>query len=110
MSFNTVQNCQINLDLLEEVSSKLVTNWSSFLEEEFVSAISKCNNLSIGGPDKLSWKYLKRCVKDVTFLRKLIAIANTCIELGHWPSHFKVSTSIIIPKLNKKLYDFLKTF
>jgi len=37
-------------------------------------------------------------------------IANVCFELGHWPLHFKVSTSIIIPKPNKKSYDSLKAF
>lgn len=110
MSFNAAQNCQINLDLLEEVLSKLVTNWSPFSEKEFVSAISKCNNLSTPGLDKSSWRNLKRCVKDITFLKKLIANANACIKLGHWPSHFKVLTFIIISKLNKKLYDFLKAF
>ena len=52
----------------------------------------------------------KRCVKDVTCLRKFIDIANACIELGHWPLHFKVSMSIIIPKPNKESYDSLKDF
>ena len=33
-----------------------------------------------------------------------------CIELGYWPSHFKRSTMIIIPKPNKKLYNLPKVF
>ena len=33
-----------------------------------------------------------------------------CFELGYWPSHFKTSTSIIIPKPNKELYDSPKAF
>ena len=37
-------------------------------------------------------------------------IADMCFELGHWPSHFEISTSIIIPKPNKKLYNFPKLF
>ena len=84
--------------------------WGLFSEEKFTSAIAKCNNSSTPEPDKLSWKYLKRCVNDVTCLRKLINIGNTCIELGHWPSHFKVSISIIIPKPNKKSYNSSKAF
>ena len=35
---------------------------------------------------------------------------NSCIDLGYWSSHFKKSTSIIIPKPNKPLYDTPKTF
>jgi len=43
-------------------------------------------------------------------LKKIINIADLCLELGYWPLHFKVSTSIIIPKPNKNLYDFPKAF
>jgi len=43
-------------------------------------------------------------------LKKIVNIADVCFELDHWPSYFKVSTSIIIPKLNKELYDSPKAF
>jgi len=33
-----------------------------------------------------------------------------CIDLGHWPSHFKTSMTIIIPKPNKELYDSPNSF
>lgn len=33
-----------------------------------------------------------------------------CIELGHWPSHFKTLAFIIIPKPNKVLYNSSKAF
>ena len=39
-----------------------------------------------------------------------INIANSCIDLSHWPSHFKKSMSIIILKTNKSSYDISKTF
>jgi len=32
------------------------------------------------------------------------------INLGYWPSHFKMSNSIIIPKLNKASYNSSKIF
>jgi len=72
--------------------------------------ITKCNNLLTPRLDKLSWKHVKRCVKNVTYFRKLINISNTCIKLGHWLSYFKVSISIIISKPNKESYDSLKAF
>ena len=43
-------------------------------------------------------------------LKRIINIADACFELGYWPSHFKTSTSIIIPKPNKELYNFPKSF
>jgi len=43
-------------------------------------------------------------------LKKIVNIADMCFELGHWTSHFKVSTSIIIPNPNKESYDSPKAF
>jgi len=53
MSFNTAQNLQIDLDLLGELESKPVKRWGPFSEEEFISAIAKCNNSSTLGLDKV---------------------------------------------------------
>ena len=51
--FNTTQNCQIDLDFLEEFESKPVKKWGPFLEEEFISVITKCNNLFTPELDKV---------------------------------------------------------
>jgi len=79
------------------------------LRKEFFLAILKCGNDSTSGPDKLSWRYIKKIIKDMEYLNKIINIANVYIELGYWPS-IKTSISIIIPKSNKKSYDIPKTF
>jgi len=84
--------------------------WTWFLEEEFKSAIIKYNNSSTPGSDKLSWSYLKVIVNDILCLKKFNNIANVCINLGHWLSHFKLLLSIIISKPNKTLYNFPKLF
>ncbi|KAJ3518375.1 hypothetical protein NMY22_g13710 [Coprinellus aureogranulatus] len=39
-----------------------------------------------------------------------VAIANACIDVGHWPKHFKDSLSVIIPKPNKPAYSTPKAF
>ena len=75
-----------------------------------MKAIAKCNNLSALEPNKLSWCYLKVIIKNKACLGKFIDIANTCFEIGWWLLHFKSLTMIIIPKLNKKLYDSPKSF
>ena len=62
------------------------------------------------GPDKISWCYLKSILKQDTYLYNLINIANVYILLGHWPTHFKLSSTIIIPKPNKPTYDHPKSF
>jgi len=109
-SFNMAQDHQINIRVLNEISDKVSMVWVSFSKAKFISSINKCNNLSFSGLDKLMWKHLKCIVKDNMCLKKTINIADTCFELGHWPLHFKVFTSIIIPKPNKKSYNFSKAF
>ena len=43
-------------------------------------------------------------------MSRIINIADACINLGHWPKYFKVSTTVVIPKPNKTSYDTPKTF
>ena len=60
--------------------------------------------------DKLSWKHLKRIIRDDTCFRKFVDIVNVCIDLEHWLVHFKVPTTIIILKPNKESYNSPKAF
>jgi len=75
-----------------------------------MQAISKCNNSSTPGPDKLSWCHLKFIINQDKCLINIINIANVCFNLGHWPNYFKYSSTIIIPKPNKTSYDQAKSF
>ena len=84
--------------------------WLPFSEAEFINAISKYNNLSIPRLDKLLWRHLKTIINNPRYLKKFMNIADTCFELRYWPLHFKISTSIIISKSNKELYNSLKLF
>ena len=110
LSFNTAQYYLIDKNVLNEIVQFSSLFWTHFLEEKFTSAIAKCNNESASGPNKLTWRYLKHIIKDKLCLKNIINIANACIEVGHWPSHFKSSTTIVIPKPNKTLYDSPKSF
>ena len=100
----------MDVDVLDEIIDKLTSPWPPFSKEEFKIAITNCNNVSTPGLDKLSWSHLKIILKDNECLNSIICIANTCIELGYWSLHFKRSTTVVIPKLNKKSYDTPKSF
>jgi len=95
---------------LEEILDKITTEWLLFSKEEFLSSINKYSNYLTPGPDRLSWRYLKAIIKNLACLNNIINIANMCIELEYWPSHFKMFIPIIISKLNKVLYDTPKMF
>jgi len=74
------------------------------------TCIWHCSNSSTPGPDKLSWSHLKIILKDDNCLSNIISIANACINLDYWPSHFKRSTMVIIPKSSKQSYNSPKSF
>ena len=58
----------------------------------------------------MSWSHLKIILKNNKCLNNIISIANTCIDLSYWPFYFKRSTTVIIPKSNKPLYNSPKLF
>ena len=96
--------------MLEEISDKEPIMWPPFSKEELINAIEECNSSSTPRPDKLSWKYLKKIVNNEECINKFIDIANTCIDIGYWLSHFKVLSTIIISKPNKASYNFPKSY
>ena len=109
-SFNMAIFRQVNSNILNKVICKPTQGWNPFSWHEFKSAINKCKNSSSLGPDRLIWHHLKIIIANDDCLSRIINIANSCIELGHWPKYFKVSTTIIIPKPNKSSYDHPKAF
>ena len=66
--------------------------------------------MSTPEPDYISWRHLKVVVDDDKYLSNIVNITNMCIDLSHWPSHFKMSTLITIPKPNKVFYNSPKIF
>lgn len=84
--------------------------WDSFSKEEFKTTISKCNDSYISRLDKILWKILKQVINNDLYLIFIINIVNACINLGYWPSYFKMLILIIITKPNKILYDSSKSF
>jgi len=109
-SFNMALFHQVDFNILNEVARKPTQEWNPFSRHKFKSAISKCKDSSSPGPDRLMWRHWKIIIANDDCLSRIINIANTCIELGHWPKYFKVSTTIVIPKPNKSSYDHSKAF
>jgi len=87
-----------------------MTLWNLFSKEEFKHTINKCNNLSVPGLDKLLWYHFKAILKQNDYLSNIINIADVCINLEHWPNHFKRLSIVVIPKPNKQSYNHSKSF
>ena len=109
-TFNIALHHQVDAEILNELDQKPSQSWGFFSKFEFLSAISNCADSSAPGPDRLTWRHWKNIVKNDACLSNVINIADACINLGHWPNHFKMSTTIIIPKPNKQSYDNPKAF
>ena len=109
-SFNNALHRQVDANILNEIECKPCQPWNTFSSHEFKSAILKCSDSSAPGPDKMSWRHWKLILSNDDCLSKIINIADACINLGHWSEHFKVSTTVVIPKPNKQSYDNPKAF
>ena len=109
-SFNTTLHRQVDFNILNEVERKPCQVWNQFSRYEFKSAIHKCIDSSVPGPDKMSQRHQKLIIKNNDCLSKIINIADACINLGHWPKYFKISTTVVIPKPNKISYNNPKAF
>ena len=66
--------------------------------------------MSTPGLDKLSWRHLKSILNDKDYISSVIKIANAYINLGYWPNHFKLLSTVIISKPNKLSYNLPKSF
>jgi len=101
---------EIDIYVLDNISNKSMKEWNSFSKQELINVIEKCNNLFALGPDKLTWSHIKIIIRDKDCLSKLIDITYACIDLGYWPSYFKLSTTVTIPKPNKTVYNSPKSY
>ena len=54
LTFNSTQNQQVDVNILDKFPDKYSISWPPFLREEFIRPIAKCSNSFALGPNKLS--------------------------------------------------------
>ena len=109
-TYNLASNRPYDIDCLNSLPDLPVREWVPFSALELEEALSSCSSSSAPGPDHITWVHLKSFIQHPETLRVFIYIANACLRLGHWPSHFKESSSVIIPKPGKPSYSAPKAF
>ncbi|KAF8632928.1 hypothetical protein AX17_004695 [Amanita inopinata Kibby_2008] len=77
---------------------------------ELLDALTSCSNVSAPGPDKLTWYHLKHLMNEDRFCTDIVNLYNDILNLGVWPSPFKESYSVVIPKPNKPHYESAKMY
>ncbi|KAF8651846.1 hypothetical protein AX14_008453 [Amanita brunnescens Koide BX004] len=96
--------------LLEMLPALPERSFPPFSCQEIQDAVSLTSNSSAPGPDHVTWELLKRALQVNGAPEGLRHLFNQIGSSGIWPSWFKESTCVIIPKPNKPRYNVPKAF
>ncbi|KAJ3563831.1 hypothetical protein NP233_g8682 [Leucocoprinus birnbaumii] len=109
-TYNAASGRQCDLAILDQLDPSPERDWLPFSRKEMMDALLVCSSRSVPSPDHITWSHLKRTLPIEDVMEKFLVIANACMKVGYWPSHFKESVSVIIPKPGKPMYLTLKSF
>src|SRR5205807_2389818 len=109
-TYNSASDRPTDNTILEETPREPLREWVLFSKAELRDELKKCSNTSAPGPDHITWYHLKKLCSNNDVVKTFTAIANACLTVGHWPSHFKESNLVILPKPGKPSYDTPKSF
>ena len=79
-------------------------------QKELWDALSPTTNSSAPGPDHVTWRHIKIALCFPETDDALTNLFNKICQAGTWPTHFKDSISVIIPKPNKPDYTIPKAY
>ena len=96
--------------LLDSLPDLPERSFPEFSCQEVHDAIALTGNNSAPGPDRITWELLKTAFQVNGAPEGLCHLFNQIRLSGTWPSWFKQSTCVIIPKPNKPKYNIPKAF
>ncbi|KAF8679423.1 hypothetical protein AX14_004553 [Amanita brunnescens Koide BX004] len=79
-------------------------------QKELWDALGPTTNSSAPGPDHVTWRHIKIALCSPDTDVALTNLFNKICQAGTWPTHFKDSISVIIPKPNKPDYTIPKAY
>lgn len=109
-TYNATGERAVDLSFMDPLEPLPPRDWLPFSTQELLEALSACSSCSAPGPDHIMWSYLKHLCRLPGVAQLFTRIAEACLTLGHWPTHFKSSLSVIIPKPGKPSYSTPKSF
>ncbi|KAF8674250.1 hypothetical protein AX14_005267 [Amanita brunnescens Koide BX004] len=96
--------------LLESLPALPERSFPEFSCQEVHDAIALTSNNSAPSPDRITWELLKMALQVNGAPEGLCHMFNRIRQSGVWPTWFKHSTCVIIPKPNKPRYNVPKAF
>jgi len=109
-TYNLASGREVDLSVLDPLPTLQERDWPPFSALELTDALASCSSRSSPGRDHITWVHLKVILESHKTIQILLDLANACIQVGHWPKHFKDSISVIIPKPGKPSYSTPKSF
>ncbi|KAF8644773.1 hypothetical protein AX14_009354, partial [Amanita brunnescens Koide BX004] len=112
--FSKASNRQLDLD----AAQALINSKPQYEQREFPpisaaevrEALGDTSDSSSPGPDKVTWRILKKATWINGAIEGLASLFNCAVESGVWPDWFKSSECVIIPKPNKPNYTIPKAY
>jgi hypothetical protein len=109
-TYNTASGRKCEMESLNEWPAFPKREWLDFTLNEVWVALAACVKNSALGLDHIMWSHLKLLLINMETCTKVVDLANACFEHGRWPTFFKESSSVIIPKPGKPSYSTPKAF
>ena len=85
-------------------------SWPHVLPHKINEMLALMSNSSAPGPDHITWHHLKQILSHDQVANDVCLMFNNVCSSGTWPSWFKDSISIIIPKPKKPDYSVPKAY
>src|SRR6201999_1805282 len=110
-TYNSASGRAVDFSVLDELGEdRDARERCQFSLAELLEALQPTSNRSSLGPDHVTWRHWKRIAGSARDCVVVVVIANCCLRIGYWPSSFKDSRSVIIPKPGKPHYKTTKMF
>ncbi|KAF8689775.1 hypothetical protein AX14_003166 [Amanita brunnescens Koide BX004] len=100
----------ISWDAIDSIPQLEVRSFPTISQKEIWDALCPTTNSSAPGPDHVTWRHLKLALSIPETDMAVMTLFNKVCATGVWPSHFKESVSVIIPKPNKPDYTIPKAY
>ena len=108
--FSSAINNHVDDEFINSIPQVPQRDWPPISIAEIKDMLSLTSNCSAPGPDNITWHHLKAIFELEHVDHSVCLLFNNVCASGTWPSWFKESISVIIPKPKKPDYTVPKAY
>lgn len=109
--FSSAANAtSISNAFLDSLLQLPMQDWPAISQQEVVDMLKLTSNASVPGPDSVTWHHIKQIFNMEGVSDAILTLFNNICDSSIWPSWFKESTSVIIPKPKTSDYTVPKSY